>query len=196
MDSFSLFSPLGLLGLLALGGIVLFALLDRGHAKYYLETPLDRLIPFRPAFIIPYLSFLLLVPASFAVLFVTPVAAAFYTALVIGSLAGSLARYLIRAGIRQPRIRRHDLSDRLVRFVYRHDDRAHTFPSVHVLVTTVMAYFVSAAFPAWAILIWAWGILVIVSTLFVKQHYLIDVFGGIAFAAAAIYIAHAIVLVA
>ncbi|MDE2498583.1 MAG: phosphatase PAP2 family protein [Alphaproteobacteria bacterium] len=184
-----------LLALLSLASVCLYFVVNRGHARYYLETPLDRIIPFHPAFIVPYLSFLPLVPASLAVLYATPVAAKFYVALIIGSLSGSVVRFFIHAGMHQPRIRRRDAADWAVHWMYRHDARAHTFPSTHVLVTVVTCYFASAAFPVWAAVIWAYGSLIVLSTLMVKQHYLIDVFGGIAFAAAAIYLAQALVSV-
>ena len=180
--------PLIALLVLVFASLSLYFPLNRGHARYYLESPLDRMIPFCPAFILAYLA---LIPALLVGLFavlLTPYAQALYLALIIGVLTGSFVRYFVHSGIRQPRIRRKDIYDRLVHWLYRHDDRAHTFPSSHVLIAVTMSYFLALAFPGFAIIIWALGICIAVSTLFVKQHYLVDVLGGAVFAILAIYL--------
>ncbi len=179
-----------LLALLALviASMYLYFPLNRGRAKYYFMSALDRQIPFVPEFIFPYFGLFPFVGVALIRMFETPYAEALYVALIFGLLAGSLTRYFIKGGIRQPEIRRNDVSSRLVHWLYRHDDRAHTFPSTHVLMALTVAYFCALAFPAYAPLIWTVGTLVALSTLFVKQHYLADVIGGAAYAVAAIYV--------
>lgn len=187
--------PLSLIALLALvlASMYLYFPLNRGRAKYFLESPLDRRIPFVPAFIIPYFALVLFIPAGLTIALSSPLAVPLYLALIIGVLLGSFVRYFIHGGIRQPEIRRKDLCSRLVHWLYRHDDRAHTFPSSHVLISLTMSYFLAAAFPPYAWLIWLIGAFIAVSTLFVKQHYLVDVIGGAAFAIVAIYAAGLII---
>ncbi len=174
---------------LVLASFSLYIPLNRGRAKYYLATSLDARIPLMPAFIVAYLALMPFVGFALIVALRTPYAAPLYLALIIGVLGASLTRYFIHGGIRQPEIRRRDVFSRLVHWLYRHDDRAHTFPSSHVLISLTTGYFLALAFPLWAFPIWIAAGLIALSTLFVKQHYLVDVVGGAAFAVAAIYCA-------
>ena len=183
----------GLLLACAATSALMYFVVNRGRAQHFMESPIDRRIPFIPEFIIPYLAFIPLVTLAFALAFPTPWAVPFYLALIMGTLAGTLIRFFLRWGIRQPQIRREDVYDRLIHWLYRHDDRAHTFPSSHVLISTVASYYLALMFPPYALGIWAVGALVALSTLFVKQHYVIDVLGGVAFAAGAIYLTSLIV---
>lgn len=177
------------LAILAAASLLLYFLINRGHARYYFETAFDRGIPFTPIFIVPYIAFIPFVVFAILATFTTPIAVPFYLALILGGLATSFTRYFVHCGIRQPRIRRADVYDRLIHWVYRHDDRAHTFPSAHVFTSVIVSYFLALAFPPYLFPIWAFGILIVLSTMFVKQHYLVDVVGGIVYATAAIYLA-------
>lgn len=172
---------------LVFASMTLYFPLNRGRAKYFFESPLDRYVPFIPQFIIPYLALVPFIVTGLVAALFTPAASELYLALIIGVLSGSFTRYFVHSGIHQPEIRKRDLYNRLVHWLYVNDDRAHTFPSSHVLISITMSYYLAVAFPQLLVLICLVGILIAGSTVFVKQHYLVDVLGGLAFATAAIY---------
>ena len=78
---------------------------------------------------------------------------------------------------------RRDLSERFLAFVQSFDGRANSFPSMHVSVATLTALHLMPNLGMWAM---AFPLLIGLSCLFTKQHYLIDlpagaVLGGAAF---------------
>ena len=66
-------------------------------------------------------------------------------------------------------------SERFLSFVQRFDTRSNSFPSMHTSVATLTALHLQPSLGAWA---WAFPILVGLSCLFTKQHYVIDLPAG------------------
>lgn len=58
----------------------------------------------------------------------------------------------------------------------------NAFPSGHVYITTLIALFWSRWFPKWRWALSVTAVIVILATLFTKQHYLPDPIGGLALA--------------
>jgi membrane-associated phospholipid phosphatase len=67
--------------------------------------------------------------------------------------------------------------------LYQHDLPYCALPSLHVAYSVYCAYWSAHLFPAAAPFFIAFSALIIVSTLFVKQHVLADVAGGMTVAA-------------
>lgn len=65
----------------------------------------------------------------------------------------------------------------LIRFC---DSPTNCFPSMHIAITSVCAYMTYPLGRKTNVLFWAWGVLVFISTLTTKQHYLVDILGGLA----------------
>jgi len=63
-------------------------------------------------------------------------------------------------------------SERFLAFVQRLDARSNSFPSMHTSVATMTALHLLPSLGAWA---WAFPVLIGMSCLFTKQHYVIDV---------------------
>ncbi len=75
-----------------------------------------------------------------------------------------------------------DWATEWLRILYARDGLFNAFPSGHVYLTTILALFWSLWYPRWR---WAWigfAAIVALSTLFTRQHYLPDLFGGVALA--------------
>jgi len=103
-----------------------------------------------------------------------------YFRLIMGIAAGMaicFAIYLIfPTTVPRPEVTGNDIFSRLVRFVYSRDNPYNCFPSIHVLDTVLATLFMwkssrsgilkGIALPS--------CILICVSTLFVKQHYILD----------------------
>lgn len=70
------------------------------------------------------------------------------------------------------------------------DGAGNCFPSLHVAMSIIIAfcYGLVEKSKIRQSLMWLWTILIIISVLTTKQHYLIDIFGGIIFAIPTIFI--------
>jgi membrane-associated phospholipid phosphatase len=66
----------------------------------------------------------------------------------------------------------------LIRFVYTNDRTYNAFPSQHLWSTVLIALFWSHWKPGWRWVLWASTVIVALSTLFTRQHWILDVFGG------------------
>jgi len=61
---------------------------------------------------------------------------------------------------------------------YRSDPPLNCFPSLHAENSTITAYYLSREFPKYKLVFWGIAFLVILSTLFVRQHVIADEIGG------------------
>ncbi|GFZ91269.1 inositol phosphorylceramide synthase [Paenibacillus marchantiophytorum] len=156
-----------------------------------LMTDLDNLIPFIPVFIIPYLIWYPFIFGMLIVMFLKD-RAVYYRSL-IALCAGLISCYLIYATY-QTTVPRPPLIDDswligLVKLVYATDKPFNCFPSIHVLTSYIVlkaSYRCSFERKArTAIVIAAWSI--IISTLFVKQHAILDVAGAILLSEALVF---------
>jgi membrane-associated phospholipid phosphatase len=79
--------------------------------------------------------------------------------------------------VKRKKITGGELRSKLINYIYDHDGETNAFPSGHVYGSLLMTYYlVEAGFGWWWYVI---GIAVSLSTLFVKQHYIVDIFGGL-----------------
>ncbi|OKP90272.1 serine/threonine protein phosphatase [Paenibacillus sp. P3E] len=153
-----------------------------GVHVYSLETSLDLKIPFVASFIIPYL---LWYPFITAVL----IALAFkdrqiYFQTLIAQCSGLIISYvffaLFQTGIQRPDVHSEpDFIYKVVNFVYSNDQQYNCFPSIHVLTSYLMLRGTRIFGQKIWLMITAMSILIIVSTVLVKQHVLADIGGGI-----------------
>ena len=145
------------------------------------STPLDDRIPFRPGWTwiysflyypaILYLNWTVTSPAHF-----TRLATSFFIL-----LAGQMAFFVffpVETPARWREIGVGDsLSERFLRFVRRFDAPSNCFPSMHVSVATLTAFHASATLgPA----VFLFPVLIALSCMYTKQHYLVDLPAGAA----------------
>ena len=152
--------------------------------KLELGTPLDALIPFRPAWISVYtLSFLSWV-VTFALLFrqrkehVYRNSAAYFVTLM---LTGTLF-LLVPGEIRRPEVTGTGLFPWLTRLIYAVDPPNNLCPSLHVICSYYCwrAVFGTEGIPRWYRRFnFVFLILVCCSILLVKQHVIVDIPAGI-----------------
>lgn len=162
---------------------IFYGILNRPTERVYsLMTDLDRLTPFVPAFGVPYVLWYLFIPAVLIGLAFKNKAVYYQT---LFALCGGLAvSYLVYA-LFQTTVPRPDLAaetglfNRLVRWVYQHDQPYNCFPSIHVLTSFLMLRGAKAFNRRVSLAVTVMSVLIIASTLFVKQHVLADVVGGI-----------------
>lgn len=174
--------------------LVSFVLLERvvdgSHGYWATQLPLDRLIPFQELFVIPYcMWYPLLVAVGLSLLIRDSRAFRRYMRfLAVSFFLSELIWLLIPNGqdLRPLVMPRDNFFSRWVAGLYSIDTSTNVFPSVHVVgsIGAVWAVWDSSRRPAlrWGTVILA--VLICLSTLFIKQHTVLDVAGGTALAAA------------
>lgn len=149
-----------------------------------MSTPLDRMIPVAPIFVIPYLSF---IPLVFVVIPVILMRSRveylrYATAIFIGQLIMNFLYLAVPATVPRPKLAGADLFTVLLRdLVWRLDEPVNTFPSNHVFfsVLAICALGALRLRKRWVLFLQVWFGLICLSTLLVHQHVLADVAAGI-----------------
>jgi membrane-associated phospholipid phosphatase len=80
--------------------------------------------------------------------------------------------------VRQATLHGSDIFTLLLRFIHENWGRYDAFPSGHVYITTLLTLFFSRWYPRRKVLWGAILVIVMFSTLFTGQHYILDVIGG------------------
>jgi membrane-associated phospholipid phosphatase len=158
-----------------------------GLTYVQLETWIDAYIPFVPSFAYAYYLYyvwvLLSVPAG-------RLRHEFYHAVAAVSVvqAVSMAAYVIfPSHMVQPAVTGPGLANDLVRAMYSVDKGFNVMPSLHVGHSTLVALFYRAYRPKWFPVFGTGTLLIILSTVLIKQHYFVDLPVGFALAVAAFY---------
>lgn len=152
---------------------------NSSRGVYNLTTNIDKATPFLRVFIIPYVIWY---PYIFFILVYLCLnnKKVYYKTLFclnIGFIASYVIFYLFQTVVVRPNLVQGDILTKLVHVVYKNDKPFNCFPSLHVLTT----YFVMKgineidANKKIKILTGVIGSLIILSTLFVKQHVIMDV---------------------
>ncbi len=168
--------------LLYIGGYLVVNYLSVGREASTLELPLDRAIPFLPWFIIPYL--LVYVVAFLPYFFIKDhikfrSVALTYT---ITTLIAYTIFLLFPVIMNRPSgISTHGIGA-VVGLIYVIDFPYNSFPSLHVMYAFLPAFMLLKDHKIAGSITLLVAILIAFSTVFVKQHYVLDVMGGIVLA--------------
>lgn len=167
-----------------------YHLLNASRGRVHrLVTGLDRAIPFVPAFSVPYMLYF---PFLFGTVLYGILATPYWQAVGVTLLVIQAAALLIYAGFQThvPRPETGDgLFDRLTRHIYVNDRPYNCFPSLHVAHSSACFYWMATFFPVLAVPFAVLAAFIVLSTVFIKQHAIVDVIGGFAAAAAGVSIA-------
>jgi len=140
---------------------------------------LDGLIPFVPVFIIPYLFHFPFIILSIYMLRNAPEERkGLLTSLFLATLISQIIYIIWQTEMVRPDIIVTDIFTLLTSFVYSFDSMVNLLPSLHVVHIACCLFFIRNKGYWWRIV----GFLIIISTVFVKQHYILDIFTGIALA--------------
>ncbi|MCG7381741.1 phosphatase PAP2 family protein [Paenibacillus sp. ACRRY] len=162
---------------------IFYGILNKaGDRVFSLETSFDHLIPFAPIFVIPYLLWYPFITGVLVLLAFKNRRTYFQT--LIALCSGLIISYIcfasFQTGIQRPEVHSEKgILSQLISLVYKTDQPYNCFPSIHVLTSYLMLRG-SRVFNryAWA-LVTVISILIILSTVFVKQHVVLDILGGI-----------------
>lgn len=149
-----------------------------------LHLPVDDLIPYRPRWVwiysflyypvILYTNLVIRSPREFTHL------ATSYLLLLALQMACFLAFPVVTPEHWRHRQASDTYSERFLWFVQRLDGRSNSFPSMHTSVATLTALHLQPSLGAWT---WAFPVMIGLSCVFTKQHYLVDVPVGAALGA-------------
>lgn len=179
-----------LLLFLFLGGVFLFAVLDmRSVKRHNFANKADQAIPFISWFVIPYIALFPFVAFTTFSLFSTPYVVEYFLSMAIAMYTAVVMWWLVPAGTERPHLKGDRQLERLVMWIYKNDKRRNAFPSSHVFTSLISAWYLSLQYPhlmpAWIII----ASFIAISTLFMKQHYVIDVVVGVFWVASSIFLA-------
>lgn len=174
----------GLLMLTYLAIATIYQVLNRRVGKVYdLVTEFDRNTPFIKEFIIPYniwYPFIL-----FCMIYLLVKHRDNYYRTIIGLDIGIVICYIFyiffQTTVPRPVLTDNDIFTKIVSITYKSDRPINCFPSIHVFTTFTMMVSVwtsdkiSKGMKSCVSIL---GVLIILSTIFVKQHVILDVVGG------------------
>lgn len=153
---------------------------------------LDKQIPFISMFIFPYIYWYIYIFIGLIFILLKDrrkYIRALFT-VYIGMCVCYLVYYLFPVEIVRPTIINSSISNKLVNIIYENDRPFNCFPSIHVLNTyIVMRYTMKNENKAWFYYTQLVGVLIILSTLFIKQHFILDGIAAIVLAEVVITIA-------
>ena len=150
-------------------------------------TFVDKLIPFNRFFILPYISWYIFI-AIFSVILCISDKERYFKLLItlnIGMITCYIIYYFYPTYVPRPIILKTDFFSNLVLNLYAADNPYNCFPSIHVLNSVLIALYiyesekVSKYIKVICIIM---SSSIILSTMFIKQHYFADVVVGVIFA--------------
>jgi membrane-associated phospholipid phosphatase len=173
-----------LLAVAVYGTSEVYYLLNHGPNRIFLRTPLDDLLPMVKPFVIPYVSLEPFIYASL-ILFVLFRSRLFQSA-ALSMIAAWWVSYVfyffLQSYIERPTLAGSDVLTLMIRQVYAGDNPYNDFPSLHTSLSTILAIHWWRLDLRIGIPVGIWVALIVLSTVFVKQHYVADVVGGLVLA--------------
>jgi membrane-associated phospholipid phosphatase len=157
------------------------------RGAYNLTTPLDDAIPFVKEFIVPYVAwygfiFLVMTYLCFKdrrTYYIT------LTCYALGLTSSFITFYFFQTTVPRPEVMGSDIFSKMVLQIYGADQPYNCFPSIHVLTSFLMVKAVSASTfrnKTNLLAVWFCAVMIIISTLFVKQHVILDAVSGVIYA--------------
>lgn len=167
-----------------LTGLAYPLLNNASNGAQSLVTEVDRAIPFVKEFIIPYVLWYPFIFACLLYFFMKDRRVYFKTliSINIGMITSFIIYLVFQTHVPRPALEGNDLFTRLVGAIYNGDNPYNCFPSIHVLESYLMIKGIHACRDKSGFAVIStdlMAVLIIFATLFVKQHVIIDVLGGI-----------------
>lgn len=169
-----------LLALVIVASILYFILNTPHEVVNVLKTFIDNGIPRLPVFTVVYIAFL---PWFWGVVVYSWFCNVSWHRLaysvIIVNLVASVVYLMFQTYVPRDVIVSNDIFSNLLRFIYSSDSAYSAFPSLHsALSATIATYFVIRK-SNWSVAAVIMAVMVILSTLFVKQHFVLDAISGV-----------------
>ncbi|MGD0611261.1 MAG: phosphatase PAP2 family protein [Anaerolineales bacterium] len=159
----------------------IYFLLNHGPAVINLRTPLDAALPVVPIFVIPYVSLNPFVYATLVLflLFRTRIFQSACLAMILTWFISFGFYYFLQSEVIRPVLTGTDLLTRMIQNVYAGDNPYNDFPSLHTSISTILAIHWFRFDRRIGIVVAIWTVLIVASTVLIKQHYVADIAGGL-----------------
>lgn len=156
----------------------------RHKGGHFLKTPLDDKIPMLSTFVVPYILFFPYVfgvfiwayaskSPDFAQLAVSTIAVSVITTIIYLEYPSMMARPFLDSGV-TPKCE----TEKIISAIEKFDKPTNIFPSNHVAYSLVTTMFLTTIYPSYAWIFWTIFGFIAASTVFIKQHDLIDLPAG------------------
>jgi membrane-associated phospholipid phosphatase len=147
----------------------------------------DSHIPFMKIFVIPYILWYLFVPASFLLLCFKDKRVYYKSILVyaLGCMIASIIFILYQTTVPRTQIYGNDILTKIMLLIYANDKPVNCLPSIHVFTCYLIMRVIPSSNlknPRNNLITAFFSITIIISTLFTKQHAILDVLTGIVLA--------------
>ena len=161
-----------------------YDLLNHGPNVIFMKTPLDDLIPLVKPFVIPYVSLnpFVYVTLVLLLLFRTRIFQSATLSMIAAWLVSYAFYYFLQSVMIRPTLVGNDLFTQMLRGVYASDNPYNDFPSLHTSISTILAIHWWRVDRRIGIPVAIWVALIVLSAVFVKQHYVPDVLAGLVLA--------------
>lgn len=175
--------PLLLIGSIPFSNLFYWALNNTERGVYDLTTDLDRFLPLIKIFIIPYMTLWFFLAFCFVYLCFKnrKVYYKIMLTLVFCYIVAFITYYFFQTTVPRPLVSGDDIFSKLILFTYNSDKPYNCFPSIHVITAYLAVKGINATKTGKSIKIPVniLGFLIIISTQFVKQHVIMDIFFAI-----------------
>ena len=169
----------------------IYTLLNHGPAVLNLHTAIDSALPVVPPFVIPYVSLQPLIYATLVIFLLcnTRVFQSACLSLITAWFVSYGFYYFLQTEVVRPVLTGSDTLTQMIRNVYAGDNPYNDFPSLHTSLSTIIAIHWFRVDRRIAIPVAIWVVLIVASTVLIKQHYVADVASGLllAFGASWLY---------
>ncbi|QNG58267.1 phosphatase PAP2 family protein [Bacillus sp. PAMC26568] len=190
MSKNALYKMRDLLGLLIFPilGLLYEYLNENQQEAVNISTAFDSIIPFTPVFILPYMIWYLYM-FGFLIYFWRKSPALYWKtiiAITISELVCFIIYFFFQTTVPRPQITGDTILLQLVSVIYNTDEPFNCFPSIHVLTTMIImlaSTHTKGTGKFQSYITQMTGILIILSTLFVKQHVIYDVVASVVLSA-------------
>lgn len=149
--------------------------------NHVMRIAIDDQIPRLPIFTIPYLAFL---PWLYGTLIYSWYKNRSFRQLAYAFIVINLIAFFVyltfQTYVSRDPITSNDLFSGILQFIYNNDQAYAGLPSLHSALSVSMATYFVARKSKWSMLAVAMAALVVVSTLFTKQHFILDAVSGVA----------------
>jgi membrane-associated phospholipid phosphatase len=161
--------------------LLFYFVIDRPIGKTHIvRTSLDSRIPLIPAFSIPYLLFLPALLGTTLYAYISNTKFRFLAgSIIIVYLLSYIVFITYQTHVPRPKITSHNFFTKFLEWIYEHDKPYNCFPSTHSSGATVLAVYYLIINSSLGWLAVPLSLVIILSTLFVKQHYIPDAVSGV-----------------
>ncbi|MBU3126548.1 phosphatase PAP2 family protein [Clostridium tagluense] len=175
--------PLLLIGSIPFSNLFYWTLNNTQRGVYDLTTDLDRFLPLIKVFIIPYMTLWFFLAFCFVYLCFKnrKVYYKIMITLILCYVVAFITFYFFQTTVTRPIVTGEDIFSKLILFTYSSDMPYNCFPSIHVITTYLAVKGINLTnankrikFPVNVV-----GFLIIISTQFIKQHVIMDIFFAI-----------------